>query len=167
MSFPRVQPLFRYVPPPAFSRNVKDIFVIPSSLFLSLSLIILVPFDSRKRIIPLALDQSPNVSPSFDYSYERISISLSLSIYIYIICVCIFHAQLRYLQTLSNISAEKNSTIIFPLPVEFLTPFFNRSSSSQIEGQGNGIGTESGEQGCASRLTTRPHVHSNGNVAAN
>ncbi|XP_076236324.1 band 7 protein AGAP004871 [Calliopsis andreniformis] len=32
--------------------------------------------------------------------------------------------QLRYLQTLSNISAEKNSTIIFPLPVEFLTPFF-------------------------------------------
>ncbi|KAG9435455.1 band 7 protein isoform X1 [Apis mellifera carnica] len=71
--------------------------------------------------------------------------------------------QLRYLQTLSNISAEKNSTIIFPLPVEFLTPFFNRSSSSQIEGQGNG--TESGEQGCAGRLTTRPHVHSNGNVA--
>ncbi|XP_043253351.1 band 7 protein AGAP004871-like [Colletes gigas] len=32
--------------------------------------------------------------------------------------------QLRYLQTLSNISAEKNSTIIFPLPVELLTPFF-------------------------------------------
>merc|ERR1739836_109486 len=26
--------------------------------------------------------------------------------------------QLRYLQTLSNISAEKNSTIIFPLPME-------------------------------------------------
>ncbi|XP_076376824.1 band 7 protein AGAP004871 isoform X1 [Megalopta genalis] len=32
--------------------------------------------------------------------------------------------QLRYLQTLNSISAEKNSTIIFPLPVEFLTPFF-------------------------------------------
>ena len=28
--------------------------------------------------------------------------------------------QLRYLQTLSNISAEKNSTIIFPLPIELL-----------------------------------------------
>ncbi len=26
--------------------------------------------------------------------------------------------QLRYLQTLSNISDEKNSTIIFPLPIE-------------------------------------------------
>jgi erythrocyte band 7 integral membrane protein len=31
--------------------------------------------------------------------------------------------QLRYLQTLSNISAEKNSTIIFPLPIELLSHF--------------------------------------------
>ena len=29
--------------------------------------------------------------------------------------------QLRYLQTLSQISAEKNSTIIFPLPIEMLS----------------------------------------------
>ena len=28
--------------------------------------------------------------------------------------------QLRYLQTLNSISAEKNSTIIFPLPLELL-----------------------------------------------
>ena len=28
--------------------------------------------------------------------------------------------QLRYLQTLSQISAEKNSTIIFPLPIDLL-----------------------------------------------
>ena len=28
--------------------------------------------------------------------------------------------QLRYLQTLTNISAEKNSTIIFPLPRELM-----------------------------------------------
>lgn len=28
--------------------------------------------------------------------------------------------QLRYLQTLQTISAEKNSTIIFPLPVDML-----------------------------------------------
>ena len=28
--------------------------------------------------------------------------------------------QLRYLQTLTNISAEKNSTIIFPLPIDML-----------------------------------------------
>lgn len=31
--------------------------------------------------------------------------------------------QLRYLQTLTNISAEKNSTIIFPIPMEMLHNF--------------------------------------------
>lgn len=31
--------------------------------------------------------------------------------------------QLRYLQTLTNISTEKNSTIIFPLPIELLSNF--------------------------------------------
>jgi len=31
--------------------------------------------------------------------------------------------QLRYLQTLTSISAEKNSTIIFPLPIDFITHF--------------------------------------------
>ena len=33
--------------------------------------------------------------------------------------------QLRYLQTLTNISSEKNSTIIFPLPIELLNYFKN------------------------------------------
>jgi erythrocyte band 7 integral membrane protein len=31
--------------------------------------------------------------------------------------------QLRYLQTLTTISAEKNSTIIFPVPIEMLKTF--------------------------------------------
>jgi regulator of protease activity HflC (stomatin/prohibitin superfamily) len=31
--------------------------------------------------------------------------------------------QLRYLQTLTEISVEKNSTIVFPLPVDTLSPF--------------------------------------------
>ncbi|TAK72800.1 MAG: slipin family protein [Gammaproteobacteria bacterium] len=31
--------------------------------------------------------------------------------------------QLRYLQTLSNIAEEKNSTIVFPLPIELLSVF--------------------------------------------
>ena len=31
--------------------------------------------------------------------------------------------QLRYLQTLSDIAGEKNSTIIFPLPIELLRAF--------------------------------------------
>jgi regulator of protease activity HflC (stomatin/prohibitin superfamily) len=34
--------------------------------------------------------------------------------------------QLRYLQTLASISEEKNSTIVFPFPVEMLTSFINR-----------------------------------------
>jgi regulator of protease activity HflC (stomatin/prohibitin superfamily) len=31
--------------------------------------------------------------------------------------------QLRYLQTLTEIAAEKNSTILFPLPMDIITPF--------------------------------------------
>jgi regulator of protease activity HflC (stomatin/prohibitin superfamily) len=33
--------------------------------------------------------------------------------------------QLRYLQTLTEIAAEKNSTIIFPLPLDIIEPFLN------------------------------------------
>jgi len=35
--------------------------------------------------------------------------------------------QLRYLQTLNSISAEKNSTIIFPLPIDLLTHFMDKA----------------------------------------
>lgn len=38
-----------------------------------------------------------------------------------------FALQLRYLQTLSTISAEKNSTIIFPLPIDMLSQFLDRT----------------------------------------
>lgn len=37
--------------------------------------------------------------------------------------------QLRYLQTLTEIAAEKNSTTVFPLPIELLTPFLERAKS--------------------------------------
>lgn len=37
--------------------------------------------------------------------------------------------QLRYLQTLNSISAEKNSTIIFPIPLDFFGPFMKRSGA--------------------------------------
>jgi len=33
--------------------------------------------------------------------------------------------QLRYLQTLNDVAAEHNSTIIFPIPIDLLTPFIN------------------------------------------
>jgi len=40
--------------------------------------------------------------------------------------------QLRYLQTLTNISAEKNSTIIFPLPIELLGRFAGKDNVTQV-----------------------------------
>ncbi|CAG9788979.1 unnamed protein product [Diatraea saccharalis] len=38
--------------------------------------------------------------------------------------------QLRYLQTLNTISAEKNSTIVFPLPIDLLTYFLKAKEES-------------------------------------
>jgi regulator of protease activity HflC (stomatin/prohibitin superfamily) len=38
--------------------------------------------------------------------------------------------QLRYLQTLTEIAAENNSTTIFPLPIDLLKPFFSRADDS-------------------------------------
>lgn len=38
--------------------------------------------------------------------------------------------QLRYLQTLNAIAAEKNSTIIFPLPIELTTSMIAKKNSN-------------------------------------
>ncbi len=37
--------------------------------------------------------------------------------------------QLRFLQTLTEIATEKNSTIIFPVPIDLITPFINKGGS--------------------------------------
>ena len=39
--------------------------------------------------------------------------------------------QLRYLQTLTQISAEKNSTIIFPVPIEMMKGFVKPPAQQQ------------------------------------
>jgi len=41
--------------------------------------------------------------------------------------------QLRYMQTLSEIAVENNSTTIFPLPIELLKPFINRLDGGHKE----------------------------------
>lgn len=41
--------------------------------------------------------------------------------------------QLRYLQTLSDISTENTSTIIFPLPLDMFTVFEKKPASDQVE----------------------------------
>ena len=40
--------------------------------------------------------------------------------------------QLRTLQTMSEISAERNSTIIFPIPVELLNVFQRSGGPAQL-----------------------------------
>lgn len=39
--------------------------------------------------------------------------------------------QLRFLQTLTEISAEKNSTILFPIPIDLIEPFLRKGKDSQ------------------------------------
>ncbi|MEW5797720.1 MAG: slipin family protein [Bacteroidota bacterium] len=41
--------------------------------------------------------------------------------------------QLRYLQTLTEIASENNSTTIFPLPIELLKPFLNMGSNNDTK----------------------------------
>merc|ERR1719315_323536 len=41
--------------------------------------------------------------------------------------------QLRYLQTLNSISAENNSTIIFPIPIDIISHFTSNSSKQSLK----------------------------------
>ncbi len=56
--------------------------------------------------------------------------------------------QLRYLQTLSEIATERNSTIIFPLPIEMLRAFgkklgvFQEERDEEVDGAAEGAGLE-------------------------
>jgi hypothetical protein len=46
--------------------------------------------------------------------------------------------QLRYLQTLSKIATENNSTTIFPVPIDILRPFYRVDRRRQAAGEGGG-----------------------------
>ncbi len=39
--------------------------------------------------------------------------------------------QLRFLQTMTEIAAEKNSTILFPMPLDLITPFLKKHDSAK------------------------------------
>ena len=41
--------------------------------------------------------------------------------------------QLRYLQTLTEIGVEKNTTVVFPLPIDILSYFQNMSEQKSSE----------------------------------
>ena len=42
--------------------------------------------------------------------------------------------QLRFLQTLTEIATEKNSTIIFPVPIDLIKPFLDKSAKDRESG---------------------------------
>lgn len=39
--------------------------------------------------------------------------------------------QLRYLETIMNVAGDKNSTILFPVPIDLLSPFLKKTESSE------------------------------------
>jgi len=66
--------------------------------------------------------------------------------------------QLRYLQTLTEIAVEKNSTIIFPLPIDLVEPLLgilkNRAATTSVRGyEGESAPLTNGHEGGASPLT--------------
>jgi hypothetical protein len=65
--------------------------------------------------------------------------------------------QLRYLQTLSKIATEHNSTTIFPVPIDILRPFYDvdRSRRAADEGGGTGRRTSPSTRGGAARSSPR------------
>jgi len=47
--------------------------------------------------------------------------------------------QLRYLQTLTEIGAEQNSTIVFPMPIDIIKPFLDLMQKADKESRPNGV----------------------------
>jgi len=54
--------------------------------------------------------------------------------------------QLRFLQTLADVATEKNSTIVFPVPIDLLTPFMQNAQEKSKE-LIDKISNELGKQG--------------------
>merc|ERR1712037_890691 len=54
--------------------------------------------------------------------------------------------QLRYLQTLNSISAENNSTIIFPVPIDIMTEMIGKGSSQGSSPQLEMLNSPKGEK---------------------
>jgi regulator of protease activity HflC (stomatin/prohibitin superfamily) len=38
--------------------------------------------------------------------------------------------QLRYLQTLTEVASENNSTVLFPIPIDLVKPFLERAAAA-------------------------------------
>ena len=49
--------------------------------------------------------------------------------------------QLRYLQTLTEIGAEQNSTVVFPMPIDIIKPFLDIVEKTRKPAGANGATT--------------------------
>ena len=56
--------------------------------------------------------------------------------------------QLRYLQTLRDIGAEQNSTIIFPMPIDIIKPFLDLIEKTGKPAGVNGDARAPAHEGC-------------------
>lgn len=66
--------------------------------------------------------------------------------------------QLRYLQTLTEVAVEKNSTIIFPLPVDTIQPFINGIRSISAAGSSGNRETSSGSSSMGLRMPSQENL---------
>ena len=55
-----------------------------------------------------------------------------------ILCSVPAAMQLRYLQTLAEIGAEQNSTIVFPMPIDIIKPFLDLQEKAGKAAKTNG-----------------------------
>jgi regulator of protease activity HflC (stomatin/prohibitin superfamily) len=65
--------------------------------------------------------------------------------------------QLRYLQTLTEIGATQNSTVVFPLPMDVVQPFVEALQSSGEKAVGPAGSTEAIAAPAAPGLASPPH----------
>ncbi len=49
--------------------------------------------------------------------------------------------QLRFLQTVTEMAAENNSTTLFPIPIDLFTPFLNAGAATSEEAQARALKT--------------------------
>ena len=67
-----------------------------------------------------------------------VDLDIHIHIYLYLLSVTIIQFQLRYLQTLNNISQENNSTIVFPVPIDIMSEMMRGPGDRQKVSPGPG-----------------------------
>ena len=109
--------------------EVKDVRV-PEQLQRAMAAEAEAAREARAKVI--AAEGEHQASRALRHAAEIISdcpaaLQVSFTFYRNIFIVSLEIFQLRYLQTLNNISAESNSTIVFPVPIDILSQVIKTS----------------------------------------